>query len=54
MSEARAVPFHCPFCGEEDLRPHEAAHAAWLCVGCRRVFAVRLVGLAPVTGREGP
>ena len=22
MSE-RAVPFHCPYCGEQDLRPHE-------------------------------
>ena len=22
MSDARAVPFYCPFCGEEDLRPH--------------------------------
>ena len=22
MSE-RAVPFHCPYCGDEDLRPHE-------------------------------
>ena len=21
----RAVPFYCPFCGEEDLRPSEAA-----------------------------
>ncbi len=20
----RAVPFHCPYCGDEDLRPHEA------------------------------
>ena len=23
MSE-RAVPFHCPYCGDEDLRPSEA------------------------------
>ena len=46
MSETRAVPFHCPYCGEEDLRPHEDSHGAWLCAGCRRVFAVRLIGLA--------
>ncbi len=23
MSDARAVPFYCPFCGEEDLFPTE-------------------------------
>ena len=31
MSE-RAVPFHCPYCGDEDLWPHEAgATASWEC-----------------------
>ncbi|NHC46095.1 hypothetical protein [Motilibacter aurantiacus] len=45
MSE-RAVPFHCPYCGEEDLRPSEASHAAWACGACLRVFTVKLVGLA--------
>ena len=45
MTDARAVPFHCPFCGEEDLRPHEEAHGAWECRACTRVFAVRLIGL---------
>ena len=24
MSDARAAPLYCPYCGEEDLRPHEA------------------------------
>ena len=37
MSE-RAVPFHCPYCGEQDLRPHEDAHGAWECRGCLRAF----------------
>jgi transposase-like protein len=47
---ARAVPFYCPYCGDEDLRPHEDPPAAWHCAGCQRVFVVRLVGLvAPVT-----
>ena len=23
MSESRATPFYCPYCGDEDLRPHE-------------------------------
>ena len=51
MSE-RAVPFHCPYCGEEDLRPSEASHAAWACGACLRVFTVKLVGLT-VGGRPG-
>ncbi|MBV8542254.1 MAG: Insertion element protein [Pseudonocardiales bacterium] len=48
MTEARAVPFYCPYCGEEDLRPATAPHAAWSCADCRRVFVVRLVGMAAV------
>jgi len=48
MSEQRAVPFYCPFCGEQDLRPHEDQHGAWHCRSCARVFALRLLGL--VTG----
>jgi ribosomal protein L37AE/L43A len=40
-----ARPYYCPFCGEEDLRPHPAAHAAWLCRGCTRVFTLTLIGL---------
>ncbi|HEY4017890.1 MAG TPA: Insertion element protein [Pseudonocardiaceae bacterium] len=42
----RAVPMCCPYCGEEDLRPEEEPQGAWLCAGCRRVFSVKLVGLA--------
>jgi transposase-like protein len=45
MTTARAVPFYCPYCGEEDLRPAEEPHAAWRCADCQRVFVVRLVGL---------
>ena len=44
MSE-RAVPFHCPYCGEQDLWPHESSrageappHGAWECRGCLRAF----------------
>jgi transposase-like protein len=51
MSDTRAAPFYCPYCGEEDLRPEEEPHAAWRCADCRRVFVVRMVGLAvPVAG----
>jgi transposase-like protein len=39
------VVMHCPFCGEEDLRPNETVHGAWECRGCARVFSVKLVGL---------
>ncbi|MGH3901078.1 MAG: Insertion element protein [Pseudonocardiaceae bacterium] len=51
MTEARAVPFYCPYCGEEDLRPEEQPHAAWRCACCQRVFVVRMVGLVARPGR---
>jgi ribosomal protein L37AE/L43A len=40
MSE-RAVPFHCPYCGEEDLHPREGG---WECRACLRAFAVTFLG----------
>lgn len=46
MSE-RAVPFHCPYCGDENLWPHEAegvGHGAWECRSCLRAFKVSLIG----------
>ncbi len=46
MSEQRATPLYCPYCGGEDLRPHAEVEAAWECRGCARVFAVTFVGLA--------
>ena len=48
MPSGRAVPFYCPYCSEEDLRPTEDSHGSWLCAACRRVFAVRLIGISPV------
>ena len=44
MSE-RAVPFYCPYCGEEDLRPAEVSHGAWYCPDCLRTFSLKLVGI---------
>jgi transposase-like protein len=60
MSE-RATPFHCPYCGDEDLRPEAEEDTparsasveggggrrvgAWLCGACRRVFTVEFIGL---------
>jgi hypothetical protein len=45
MTATRAVPFYCPYCGEEDLCPEEEPHAAWRCADCQRVFIVHMVGL---------
>ncbi|MBA0052086.1 hypothetical protein E0L36_14605 [Streptomyces sp. AJS327] len=49
MSE-RAAPFYCPYCGDEDLRPSEAATgraagASWECAACNRAFALSFLGL---------
>jgi transposase-like protein len=45
---ARAVPFHCPYCASEDLRPHEtdegSGHGAWECHSCLRAFKVSMIG----------
>jgi transposase-like protein len=44
----RAVPFHCPYCGDEDLRPHEpedgAGHGQWECRSCLRAFKLTMIG----------
>lgn len=44
MSE-RAVPFHCPYCGGEDLRPHAESPGGWECRACLRAFSLKLIGL---------
>jgi len=41
----RAFPLYCPFCGDEDLRPHGAEHGVWECRSCIRVFSLKFVGL---------
>ena len=51
----RAVPFHCPYCGDVDLRPHEvedgSSHGAWECRSCLRAFRVSVIGqLRPPAG----
>ncbi|MEU4670907.1 Insertion element protein [Amycolatopsis sp. NPDC023774] len=43
-STERAVPYYCPFCGDEDLRPAE--DGGWLCGACRRGFSVEFHGLS--------
>ncbi|WP_232675968.1 hypothetical protein [Nocardioides sp. R-C-SC26] len=50
----RGIPFHCPYCGDENLWPHEAtasdgepvvAHGAWECRSCLRAFSLKMLGL---------
>ena len=44
MSDAREPrPFHCPFCGEEDLVPARGPQGAWHCRACVRAFPSSLV-----------
>ena len=50
MSDTRAAPLYCPYCGDEDLRPNEASHGAWECRSCIRVFSVKFIGLLPSKG----
>ena len=58
MSE-RVSPFHCPYCGDEDLRPHEAVsesgevtspHGTWECRSCLRAFSLKMLGLIRPAG----
>ena len=39
----RAVPFYCPYCGEEDLEPQEQ-DGEWRCRSCIRTFRLRFAG----------
>lgn len=46
----RAQPFHCPYCGDDNLWPHEAADGsspagAWECRACLRAFTVSMLGM---------
>ena len=41
----RQVPFFCPYCGEEELRPAGSEAGAWECRACSRAFRLRFSGL---------
>jgi hypothetical protein len=43
----RQVPFYCPYCADEDLRPAGPAAGSWLCGACARAFELRFAGVAP-------
>jgi hypothetical protein len=50
-SGERSVPYCCPYCAEEDLRPLAAGDvpgldgAGWHCRSCLRVFRLGFFGL---------
>ena len=41
----RQVPFFCPYCGEEVLRPAGPGAGEWECRSCSRAFQLRFAGL---------
>jgi hypothetical protein len=43
----RAVPFYCPYCGEEDLEPRES-DGEWHCRSCVRSFRLRFSGIGAI------
>ena len=51
MSTPRAVPFYCPFCGEQDLRPDDAAAGA---VGLRPAIRADRHAIGVGDGRHEP
>jgi transposase-like protein len=52
MSE-RSPANHCPYCGDEDLRPHTAEAGSWECHSCLRAFRLHFLGLVRPSG-PGP
>jgi hypothetical protein len=55
MSE-RAFPNACPYCGDDNLWPHQSAeslatdspgHGEWECRSCLRAFRLKMLGQIP-------
>ena len=40
-SRRNLPPFHCPYCGDEEISPH--GEDGWRCAACLRAFTVRLI-----------
>jgi transposase-like protein len=45
MTGERQVPFYCPYCGEENLRPSGADAGDWECQACSRSFQLRFTAV---------
>ena len=41
----RQVPFYCPYCGDQDLRPAGETGGSWECASCARAFTLRFTGV---------
>ena len=50
----RQVPFYCPYCGDENLRPAGPAAGSWRCGACARAFELRFAGVVPTSGAGAP
>jgi transposase-like protein len=48
----RQVPFYCPYCGDQDLRPSGPEGGGWQCAACARAFELRFTGVAPGSAGE--
>jgi transposase-like protein len=36
-------PFHCPYCGDEELTPYGDSSDSWRCAACLRAFSLTLL-----------
>ena len=45
MTGERQVPFFCPYCGEESLRPSGPDAGEWECAACARGFQLKFAGV---------
>ena len=44
MSSNRFVPYFCPYCADEVIRPHGEKHGEWECRSCLRAFRLASIG----------
>jgi ribosomal protein L37AE/L43A len=49
----RQVPFFCPYCGEEELRPSGSKPGGWECRSCARGFELKFAGLVSAGAGAG-
>ena len=51
---SRGIPFHCPYCGDENLRPSEEGHGSWECHACLRAFTLKMLGMIARPDHSAP
>ena len=52
MTGERQVPFFCPYCGEENLRPAGPDAGGWRCDACARGFTLRFAAVSRPQPRD--